>query len=66
MKSFVDLDSVTFVCPCGASATGEGKIITEFIKCHKQHTNGELDEFITDDGMRIFSSDTPRQTTRKL
>jgi hypothetical protein len=65
-KSTVDLDSVTVTCPCGASITGEGYEIQEFLKTHKEHTNGKLDETISDDGMRVFTQDSKRQRTIKI
>jgi hypothetical protein len=66
MISFCDLDSVTFICPCGASIVGEGDSISRFIKNHKKHTNGKCRDTITDDGMRAFAQNIPRQRTVKL
>lgn len=60
-ESFVDLDSVTYNCPCGGSVSGEGKIIANFIKNHKKHTNGYCRETITDDGARILSGPRTRK-----
>jgi len=66
MRATVDLDSVTYICPCGASVTGEGQVITDFVRHHKPHSNGKVEEFISDDGMRCLHSDTPRQRTFKI
>ena len=66
MTSSVDADSVTYYCPCGESVTGEGEIITTFIKRHKSHTNGECIETITDDGARYISIQDGRERTFKL
>lgn len=60
MTSFVDLDSVTIKCPCGASITGEGECIAEFFKSHKPHSNGTCCETITDDGARVMIKTPPR------
>ncbi|MDX9798573.1 MAG: hypothetical protein RBT05_06940 [Bacteroidales bacterium] len=57
---FVDLDYVTVKCPCGASVIGEGEKITLFYEKHREHTNGKVKERITDNGMRVFTADTPR------
>ncbi len=64
--SFCDLDSVTIHCPCGATFTGEGKPVSSFISKHKSHTNGTMEDTITDDGMRAFSKDTPRKSVVKI
>lgn len=66
MESFCDLDSVTFTCPCGESITGEGLVISKFIRRHKKHTNSKCVDTITDDGMRAFSPDMPRTRTYSI
>ena len=54
MQSSVDLDSVSYFCPCGRSITGEGNIIDNFLNNHREHTNGMCEEKITDDGARCL------------
>jgi hypothetical protein len=63
---FTDLDSVTILCPCGASITGEGQEITKFKSDHKEHTDLEIEETITDDGMRVLSDNWPRNHKYKV
>jgi hypothetical protein len=60
MWSFCNLDDVTVHCPCGESVSGEGRVISDFIRNHKKHTNGKCVDTITDDGMRAFSPDIPK------
>ena len=43
----VDVDDCTVTCPCGASVTGEGIPITQFVKKHLPHTNGRCVEQLT-------------------
>lgn len=50
--SYVDMDSVTVICPCGARITGEGDCVSNFKKLHLHHTTGETKETITADGRR--------------
>ncbi len=66
MRSFCNLDDVTFCCPCGSEITGEGATIANFISKHKKHTNGQVEETITDDGMRAFTKDSSRKRTVSL
>lgn len=49
---YINLDSVTVICPCGRQITGEGEEIDRFKKLHAEHTNGESKEIITEDGKR--------------
>lgn len=60
-KQKTNLDSVTVTCPCGASITGEGDSITQFQILHKEHTNGKVKCWISDDGMRILSEESYRE-----
>ncbi len=64
--SFVDLDSVTYICPCGARVAGQGTAVAAFLHTHLPHTNGWTDETITDDGARILSSDSPRRSSVRI
>src|SRR5262245_6115392 len=59
MRSLVNLDSVTMICPCGASVTGEGDIITDFVEAHRDHTDGTCLEETTDDGARAWGKNPP-------
>jgi hypothetical protein len=61
-----NLDDVTVTCPCGASISGEGEPISNFMRLHKAHTNGKCRDYITDDGMRCISADTARTSTYKV
>ena len=54
-KSFVNLDSVTMICPCGEEITGEGVRIGDFMRRHKDHTDeADVDETINADGARCL------------
>jgi hypothetical protein len=56
MRLRVDLDSVTFRCPCGASLTGEGSVFDSWIKRHVPHTSdagASIEETTTADACRI-------------
>lgn len=62
-QTFVDLDTTTIVCPCGARACNDTVDLSEFMKTHMEHTNGCVDETITDDGARCLVENTPRTRT---
>lgn len=55
MRTMLDYDSVTVICPCGDSISGEGIRIADFMDHHAKHTNGLCVETITVDGMRAYS-----------
>jgi hypothetical protein len=59
--STVYLDSMTLSCPCGQSVKGEGSVITNFVKLHKAHSNGWVDETLTPECYRVLTSDTPNE-----
>ena len=55
MRVFVNMDSVLYVCPCGASEEGEGDVIGRFVTRHRDHTDGTAVDTVTDDGMRAYA-----------
>lgn len=71
-KTFMDLDSSTTFCPCGASltrsdASWEGPERAEqWYAKHTPHTDtDEVQNQITDDGMRACTDDTKRNWVSK-
>jgi hypothetical protein len=50
----VDLDTSTYVCPCGSSFTWGGfdEQLRPWLEVHRPHTNGSTEETITADGCR--------------
>jgi hypothetical protein len=67
-RYFVDLDSTTVRCPCGASACNDidDFAISKFVKAHLDHTDGRVEETITADGARCLADNHPRDRSYSL
>jgi hypothetical protein len=65
LKLQVDLDTSTYVCPCGSSFTWSGLDdgLRPWLDTHELHANGQTEETVTADGCRATGG-TP--TTRIL
>ena len=61
---YASADTSTKFCPCGASIDFPCDIRGYAEEWHKQHAphveTKATEHFITDDGMRLMTSDTPR------
>jgi len=65
-KTFVGMDTTTFVCPCGESKTNDTPGLEEFLRVHRKHTNGHVNETVTADGARCVADTYPRNRVYSL
>lgn len=67
-RQFLDLDSTTTFCPCGASIKANGwtsdATMDVWLAEHIPHTDTKvMEHHVTDDGMRCLSDDSKRNWT---
>lgn len=66
----VDLDWVTFYCPCGSSFCNrydrDRSETDKWRKVHYQHSDGYIEEHITDRGATVMTKDSPRHYRKKI
>ncbi len=65
-----DLDGCNWTCPCGSSIyTSDGfsceadqRKLKAWLKAHAPHTDGNIDNWTSEDGMRALSKNPGRRT----